>query len=386
MLISFIIPTRDRPAELDGTLARLAQLRLSSAEAEVIIVDNASAHRPRPVRRLANGLAVTTLDLRVNRGAAARNDAASIARGAWLVMLDDDSAPLDAGLIDPLRDASHDTAAITADIVLSTDAHGLHRRESGGLPEVPVGCGVAYRRDVFLDLGGYDPSFHYYAEEYDLAARLIAAGHRVAFSQSFRVEHRKVAQGRDMNTILARLVRNNGWVMQRYAPPTERPRLIEDIIDRYRAIAIKEHATEGFDAGLRELDRTLTDQPQTPLAREHWERFIGLHAARAALQHEISRHPFASAMLVERGKHDWVIERALLELGMNPLTDAADALVIGTMSPGPMIDAADRVASGLITPQRIVVPWLSASRHIAGLHPPAVTVTDASSRPRPCAA
>src|SRR5258706_488360 len=81
-----------------------------------------------------------------------------------------------------------------------------------------AGGGVAIRRDAFLDLGGYDPSFGYYAEEYDLAARMLLAGFRIQFDRWFRVEHHKVWLNRSMDTILAHLVRNNGWVAQRYAP------------------------------------------------------------------------------------------------------------------------------------------------------------------------
>ena len=72
-----------------------------------------------------------------------------------------------------------------------------------------IGCGVAVRREAFRALGGYDTAFNYYAEEYDLAARMILAGGRVAFEQDFRVTHAKDARGRNMDLILARLVRNN---------------------------------------------------------------------------------------------------------------------------------------------------------------------------------
>jgi hypothetical protein len=47
---------------------------------------------------------------------------------------------------------------------------------------------------------------------------------------------------------------------------------------------------------------------------------------------------------VKPGKNEWLVRQALAERGIAILPDAdhADALVIGTLSPGPMLDALDR--------------------------------------------
>src|SRR5262245_33443618 len=273
-MISYILPTRDRPERLTLTLAALGNLRGHPEGAEVVIVDNASKFPATPPERLANGLNVRVLHRGSNEGAASRNAGVAAANPAhaWAVMLDDDSYPCDTGFIRRLGKAPTEVAAVSADIYLP----GLSRRESGGLPEVFVGCGVAIRRDVFLSLGGYDPAFNYYAEEYDLAARMILAGHRIAFDPWFRVEHHKVATGRDMNTILARLVRNNGWVMQRYAPDELRRAQVRDQRARYRAIAAKENALPGLAAGLRELKHTIRAQKRSPMAARLFDRFTGM--------------------------------------------------------------------------------------------------------------
>ena len=63
-----------------------------------------------------------------------------------------------------------------------------------------------------------------------------------------------------MNTILARLVRNNGWVMQRYAPDELRRDQVRDQRRRYRAIAAKESASRGYSEGLLELRRTIRSE------------------------------------------------------------------------------------------------------------------------------
>ncbi|MCB1282503.1 MAG: glycosyltransferase, partial [Salinibacterium sp.] len=332
-LLSFVIPTHNRAADLRVTLGMLGSLGFDHQTAEVVVVDNASEEPVEPECALPTTLVRSSTNL----GAAGRNLGAEAARGGWIVMLDDDSSPLGAsGLLDAVSDAPSDVAAVMADIHLS----GGRGRERGGLPEVFIGCGVAIRRDAFVRTGGYDPSFHYYAEEYDLAARLIMRGWRTAFDPRFIVEHRKVASGRRMDLILGRLVRNNGWVMQRYAPDAVRRLVLREERGRYRAIAAKESATHGFGAGLRELRRSIRGQHRTPMSEPQFDRFTGMTHARTALSGAI--RPGQRVAIVDRGKNAGLIERALCELGAVVVesSKSADAVVPGSMSPGPMIDSA----------------------------------------------
>ena len=243
-MISYILPTRNRPGRLAETVAALGRLsgddHAAFGGAAVIVVDNASDPPADPPRKLSNGLPVETIRLRANEGAAARNRAARRAAGEWLVMLDDDSFPLDTAFLEVLATLPGDVAALGADITLPDG-----RREDGGLPEVFVGCGAAVRRGAFLDTGGYDPAFHFYAEEYDLCAKFLLGGHRVVHDGRLRVRHAKVDAGRDPNLILQRLVRNNSWIAQRYAPPERRLEQLGHTILRYSRIAIQERAAAG---------------------------------------------------------------------------------------------------------------------------------------------
>lgn len=302
--LSFVLPTRNRHARLLATLDALGACPPPNAGAEVVIVDNDSDRPVRAPRTLANGLSVAVITRPCNEGAAARNAGVRAASSPWIVMLDDDSHPDTGTHLDALarslaaRDA--DTAAVMGDIHLPA----LARRESGGLPEVFVGCGVAIRRDAFLRAGGYDHRFHYYAEEYDLAARFILAGARVEFDPAFRVQHHKADQGRDMNVILARLVRNTAWVTQRYAPEGERRADLRRIRARYRAIARAERAQAGFLEGLRDLRRSIAFQRRTPMPAPLWDRFVGLSHAREALHAAHAARPFRTASIAEPGRNE----------------------------------------------------------------------------------
>ena len=353
-MITYVIPTRNREHVLHRTLHAISAL--GPHEAEVVVVDNASDRRLRVPDRLESGVPLGVIRREENEGAAARNIGARVALGEWVVMLDDDSYPTDLGFLPVLSALSAEVSAVSADITLPK--HGA--RESGGLPEVFIGCGVAIRRDVMVRLGGYDPAFGYYAEEYDLAARILLMGGRVHFEPRFRVAHLKDTANRDISLIVERLVRNNGWVAQRYAPEAERRRELRETRRRYRAIAGKEGARAGFARGVRDLRRTVRGQIRTPMSQELFDRFTGISAARQAIGEAWKVRRFRSAAIIEPGKNEWAVHRALAELGVPLITpaSAAEAVVIGTLSPGPLLDAAERHRGDA----RVVVPWAAARR------------------------
>jgi len=369
-MLTIVIPTRDRPSQLARTLRDIERLGAHAFEplggAEVIIADNRSRHPVCVPEKLAGSIPVRVLHRRTNEAAAARNacasEAASQEHGDWLLMLDDDSAPTDARFVEELLAAPADVGAVCASIWLE---HGA--RESGGLPEVPIGCGVAIRTSVFNDLGGYDASFHYYVEEYDLAAKMIMAGWRIAFSAAFGVLHRKETTGRNMDAILRCLVRNNAWVAQRYAPDGVLEWLLDDTVERYRKIAEREGAMSGYQTGLSELRETLDAQARTPMSEAQYDRFTGLSATRDHLGRVLTDRGEAVWVGLGEGaapgKNAWAIRQAIRELGMEETDDRSEARVWipATLSPGPMLDCAERFAReasvGIGTVARTETGW-----------------------------
>lgn len=399
-MLTYIIPTRDRPERLTLTLAALAKLDARAHEridgAQIIIVDNASRFPVVAPDRLPNGIPVRVIYRTANEAAAGRNAGAAAAPAgpdSWLLMLDDDSYPMDTAFIDDILAAagtdgpSPDPSdlpigAVAAEVFLpptaaeASEEHMQEKHEAGGLPEVFIGCGVAIRRDLFLQLGGYDPSFGYYAEEYDFCAKLLLAGYRVVWSRRFRVMHHKDAQGRDMDEILRRLVRNNGWVALRYAPEVHRCATLAETVSRYFDIARREKAVAGYQVGLQELKASMDTQPRAEMSEALWDRFTGLAAARSWLAHALAGLDSCSeggaafragrprVALVDPGKNVWAVRQALEELGAHVVDPGSDrdrdnflASVIGTLSPGPMLDSARRLL-GARPRANILTPWM----------------------------
>lgn len=376
-MICYVLPTRNRPERLAHTLAALGRLgphraRGRAVQVTVAVVDNASSPPPTVPERLSWGAEVILLRRRDNAGAAARNDGLRACHPGcrWIVMLDDDSHPMDTRFVEALDSAPPDVGAVAAEIFVPR----WNGREAGGLPEVFVGCGVAIRRDLFASLGGYDRRFHYYVEEYDLAARVLLAGMRVTLDRRFRVAHHKDPERRNMGLICRRLVRNNAWIMLRYAPRGERLERIADDLSRYFNVALRERALRGYALGLGELAFSWHNQPRREMPGPIWERFTGLAHARAGLRAAYAERPFRRATLVEVGKNAWAVVRALRELGVEITDEAprAEALVIATLSPGPMLDAWQRLTSAELR-QRLIAPWpepIGQDAHAAAGGPP----------------
>ncbi len=371
-MITYVIPTHNRPAVLAETLDTI--LRLGPHEAEVLIVDNSSNPSTAAPARLSSGVPCRVVRLGANIGAAARNVAITHADASsrWLVMLDDDSAPMDLGFLAALREARADDLIVAAEIFLPTPPGAAVRHESGGLPEVFVGCGAAIRADFFRAERGYDATFDYYAEEYDLSARALLTGGRVVFDRRFRVMHRKVTQGRDFGRVVSRLVRNNAWVSLRYAPDDARASATIGHITRYGVIARKERALAGYARGVAELARTWRAQPRRTMPDALWDRFTGLAAARQAVELMINEHRPREVALIAPGKHVQYVAQALSERGIEIASDSrsthgalgtqrADVLFVATLSPGPMLDAAAAFGAVLGPASGgapVVMPWL----------------------------
>ncbi len=353
--VAFIIPARNRPCELARTLDAIGSLDVAHADrlggASVIIADNGSTPPVAAPEFLHNGVPVRVLRLGMNAGAAARNIASAETDADWLVMLDDDSHPVDSGVFDAIDSAADDTAAIGAWISLTNG-----RREAGGLPEVFVGCGVAIRNEAFKRAGGYDAAFGYYAEEYDLAAKLILDGWRITHDARFRVLHEKSLAQRNMDLICRRLVRNNAWVAARYAPKAEMRSAIARDVARYARVAIRESAMAGFGAGFLEMLATVRTQVCHEMSASEWDRFTGVAAVHASLTSSDLIKQMPRVCVVDRGKNDWAVDRVLREIGL-PVTvnpEEAEAVIIGACSPGPMHDAAKRWGA---MGHRVIEPW-----------------------------
>jgi GT2 family glycosyltransferase len=376
---SLIIPTRNRCTVLAETLGRLRTL--PDTGFEIIVADNGSTDA---IPSLASEFPdVRWIFLGANLGCAARNVAAAAASGRVLFMLDDDSWPEPGSIERAVRllDRRSDLAAAACRVWLAEPAH---RHDAGGVPGIFFNCGGAVRRDAFLAVGGYPIDFDYYVEEYDLACRLWQRGHRIEPFGDIVVHHARCAANRDNNRMMRFLVRNNLRLWHRYAPLHLRADLVESTLERYRRVALKEHALDGFHAGLEEGRRMAIDDRHRarPLSEAEYAGLFGLDVAARTIQTWADNHCAKKVAVWGRGKG---CEQLLALLATNSIcVDAVydrnvecgqfrgeclrdeshfrprdvDGIVVGTLSPGVAEDLCGQLRSRFAgLPVVSAAPW-----------------------------
>jgi GT2 family glycosyltransferase len=194
---------------LEACLRSLREQTLAE-EFEIIVADNASSDS-------SSSLASQLLDgcenghaLRIgtNLGYSAGNNyAGERARGKYLLFLNHDTW-LEPDCLEKLMDEVKTSgAAVASPLVLdySSDTvqtagwsgfdifgflSGPTNLRSTGETFIASGCAMLVEARLFRQLGGFDPTFFMYADEYDFCWRAWLAGSRVIVARSARAHHR----------------------------------------------------------------------------------------------------------------------------------------------------------------------------------------------------
>jgi GT2 family glycosyltransferase len=215
-------------------------LKSTGPSFELLFLENGS---PEPEAEwIANNLADARLRVfkipRTLFFAGGINYLARRARGEFLVMLNADTrvvpewlSVLDhrlavtgfEGMVADIREDSHPDRPTD---VVALDPFGMTHLVRLGCDQDTVdlvmgGCGLALRRDIFLEAGGLDESFRMYFEDIDLCWRLGLQGHRIGYAAGAIVYH--AGQGSSVPTLFAwnrfRARRNRIWSYVKNAGP-----------------------------------------------------------------------------------------------------------------------------------------------------------------------
>jgi cellulose synthase/poly-beta-1,6-N-acetylglucosamine synthase-like glycosyltransferase len=198
-LVSIVIPTYNGASRVAKCLEALCKQR-SERNIEILIVNDGSTDNTAQIVRGYSGVRLISQQ---NAGpAAARNRGALEAQGAIILFTDDDCEPIPEWLesmLTPFKDPD----VVAAKGVYRTRQRSLaarfvqveyedRYRYMAGLSNIDFvdTYSAAFRRERFLEIGGYDISFPVAcAEDIELSYRMSARGWKMKFAPSAIVYH-----------------------------------------------------------------------------------------------------------------------------------------------------------------------------------------------------
>jgi GT2 family glycosyltransferase len=200
MTFAIMIPTRNRPRELEVTLAALSKLRPAPHEV-FVCADGCEIDDQGAWARLFPRF--TCLRNESPRGSVySRNRMLQAATSDIVVSLDDDSHPVCADFLQQVANVfqAHSEAAVVVFPEVRPAGpfpHPKTRFDCGHYVAAYANCAAAMRRDVYLTLRGFATFFEHMYEEPDYALQCYAAGYGVWFEPSIEIAHRQSEINRD---------------------------------------------------------------------------------------------------------------------------------------------------------------------------------------------
>ncbi len=237
--VSVLVLNWNGRQHLEACLPALRRQQDPGVEWDVWVLDNGSFDDSADWVK-ANHSWVRLVSSEVNRGfCGGNNHLVELAEDAdAVILLNNDTRPKQdwlLRLVEAFRAAPDDVAAVSGGIIdwqgerldfargiLTFDGHAFqmdYRRplDRVTLPEpgseLLFACGgnMIIRRQVYLELGGFDPSYFAYLEDVDLGWRLWAAGFRVLYAPDAVVHHRSMATSQALGNA------NRGFLFERNA-------------------------------------------------------------------------------------------------------------------------------------------------------------------------
>lgn len=221
-LVTVNILSYNRKDELRNTLQKVYEQ--SYKNIEVIVVDNASTDgSPQMVKKEFPGVILIELDK--NIGIAGWNKGFEIAKGEYVLVLDDDSYPEFNAISLCVSVFSDQRIGLVATEVYNTakDKIENEQQESGYVNNF-IGCGAIIRKGVVQEIGGFNELLFLYSHEVEFSMRLQNANYKIYFYREAKVIHTYSPQNRvvKINNVDYRVVyygiRNRLIILMLYFP------------------------------------------------------------------------------------------------------------------------------------------------------------------------
>lgn len=220
--LSIIVLNYNRADETRKTIEHLRNLGKELPNIEIIAVDNASSDGTWDYLKSVSH-DVRIMKMASNIGIEAINRACEKASSRYLMVIDDDSHPVDASCLERIictLDKNKKIGIIACRIESGSGkrVREWHIPDSDLFGPSPafIGCGFAIRKDLFRRSGWFPKEFFLYQNELDTAIKARLAGFDIVFDPDCRVVHRFVPAGRTNARRVFYPTRNSLWLIRKY--------------------------------------------------------------------------------------------------------------------------------------------------------------------------
>ena len=221
--LSIVFLNYNRLKETRYTLAKISHLIEHRNDIEVIAIDNGSQDGTGAFLQTFSWVRVISLP--TNTGIAGYNEGFKQTKGEYILVLDDDSHPVDSITLDRIiqcLDTRSDIGVVACRIesLAGKQIFSWHlpKNDAPGPSMAFVGCGFAIRRDLFEKIGWYPAEFFLYQNEIEVAIRVMRQKYKIHYDPNCRVVHRESSTGRTKWRQVYYPTRNTIWVIRRYFP------------------------------------------------------------------------------------------------------------------------------------------------------------------------
>jgi len=245
--LSIVFLNFNKLEETEYTCRHLQELCDKRDDIEIIAVDNGSDDGTAEFLQQQAG--INSILRSDNAGIAGYNSGFEQARGEYILVLDDDSCPINLSGLDraiQTLNQRQDIGIIAAHIQTPDGGSqwSWHLPLSNQLTRAPffIGCGFIIRRDLFAKTGWYPEDFFLYQNEIDVSFQVRLQGYDIFYDPECIIVHRGSPSQRPGWRRVYFATRNTLWLLRRYYPQPQSSYLIFSrlVIGLVRALSFGE--------------------------------------------------------------------------------------------------------------------------------------------------
>ncbi len=196
-LVSIVLICWNRKDEVIDTLQHLKELDYENYE--IILIDNASTDGT--YERIKKDFPdILIKKLNYNIGISAYNIGFNLAKGEYIIVLDDDSYPDKNSinfLVERLKKNPEDVAIINFKVINTHNNQCATKDWPKNITSF-WGCGVCIKKEFIDKFGGYDENLFLYRNELEMGLRALQNGYRIIHDDKI-VAYHKITPNRYLN-------------------------------------------------------------------------------------------------------------------------------------------------------------------------------------------